>query len=123
MTAPFRVIAPSEKSTWTPLITGISSGECCGNEVASGRARGGGVDFRSLGLMLVADFGIAAAFSAARSSCRRSSPLVPNESGEIVGEVGHTDLGSGAGDADCADKQTHPGFLLCEDVLDEGADL
>ena len=74
--------------------------------------------------MLVADFGIAAAFSAARSVMQTQfAPGRPNEAGEIVGEVGHTDLGSGAGDADCADKQTHPGFLLCEDVLDEGADL
>ena len=82
-------------------------------KVASGRARGGGVDFRSLGLMLVADFGIAAAFSAARSSCRRSSPLAPNETGEIVGEVGHTDLGSGAGDADGAGRTDPSGDFCC----------
>ena len=43
---------------------------------------------------------------------RHADPVRPrrqNEAGEIVGEVSHADLGSGAGDANCADKQTHPG--------------
>ena len=48
---------------------------------------------------------------------------MPDEAGEIVDQVGHADFRSGAGNADRADEQTHPGFLLREDVLDEGADL
>src|SRR5690606_41960752 len=53
----------------------------------------------------------------------RNSPLVPDIAGEIVGKIGHADLGAGAGDTDRAHEQAHAGFLLREDVFDEGPDL
>ena len=56
-------------------------------------------------------------------SCGRRSPLVPDKTGEVVGEIGHADLRPGTGDADRAHEQPHPRFLLREDMLDEGADL
>ena len=43
---------------------------------------------------------------------------MPDEAGEVVGEVGHADLRPGPRDANGADEQAHPGFLLREDVLD-----
>lgn len=67
------------------------------------------------------DFGVASAVSPPSPLCGRSSPLVPDEAGKIVGKVGHADLRPGAGDADGAHEQAHPGFLLREDVFDEGA--
>jgi hypothetical protein len=48
---------------------------------------------------------------------------VPDEAGEIVGEIGHADLGPGAGDTDRADEQAHPEFLLRKDMLDERTDF
>jgi len=56
-------------------------------------------------------------------SCGRSSPLVPDEAGEVVGEVGHADLGPSAADADRAHEQAHARLLRREDMLDESADL
>ena len=63
--------------------------------------------------MLVADFGSRPHFSAAFSFT----------AGEVVGKICHTDLRPGPRDADGAHEHVHAGFLLCEDVLDEGADF
>jgi len=62
-------------------------------------------------------------FTPALASCGRSSPLVPDETGEVVGEIGHADLGPGPCDADRTHEQVHAGFLLRENMLDEGTDL
>ncbi len=67
-------------------------------------------------------FNIAAA-SPSRLALMGASPLVPDEAGKIVGEIDHSDPGAGPSDADGTHEQSHPGFLLREDVLDEGADL
>ena len=73
--------------------------------------------YRSSGLVW------SARFSASRwrlaplsASCGRSSPLVPDEAGEVVGEVDHPDLGACACDADRAHEEAHAGFLLREDI-------
>ena len=71
----------------------------------------------------MAVFVIAAAFSPRSPSSGRSPPLLPDIAGEIVGEIGDADLGTGAGDTDGAHKQAHAGFLLREDVLDESPDF
>ena len=62
-------------------------------------------------------------FLPALASCGRNSPLVPDETGEVVGEIGHADLGPGTCNADRAHEQVHAGFLLREDMLHEGTDL
>lgn len=56
------------------------------------------------------------------ASCGRSSPLMPDIAGEVVGQVGHADLRPGPSDSDRAHEQAHAGFLLRKDVLDESAD-
>ena len=55
------------------------------------------------------------------SRCRRPF-LVPDVSGDVVGEIGHADFHSRSGDADGSHEQAHPGFLVSEDVLDAGSD-
>ena len=60
---------------------------------------------------------------AAFASSRRSTPLEPGETLEIIDKVGHADLDGGAGDADSAHDQTHPMFLPGEHTLDLSADL
>lgn len=49
--------------------------------------------------------------------------LVPDVSGDVVGEIGHADFHSRSGDADGSHEQAHPGFLVSEDVLDAGSDF
>lgn len=56
-------------------------------------------------------------------SCRRSSPLEPGQTLEVIDEVGHADLDGGAGDADSAHDEPHPVLLPREHMLDLGADL
>lgn len=41
----------------------------------------------------------------------------------VVEDIGHTDLGRGAIDADGADEHAYAALLLGEDILDTGADL
>lgn len=69
------------------------------------------------------NFSVLAAVPPLSLSCRRSSPLVPNEAGEIVGKIGHADLRRGAGNADGADEEFHMRLLPREDMLDESTDL
>src|SRR5690349_1144803 len=47
----------------------------------------------------------------------------PKRSLHVVDDIGQADLGSGAGNADGADKQAHRPFLAGEDMLDRGAHL
>ena len=49
--------------------------------------------------------------------CGRTSPLEPGEALEIVDQVGHTDLDSGAGNADRAHDEPHAVLLPGEHVL------
>jgi hypothetical protein len=46
-----------------------------------------------------------------------ASPLESGEALEVVGEVSHTDLDAGTGDADGADEQPHAVLLSGEHVL------
>ena len=69
------------------------------------------------------DLGVVVAVSAVFAVMRAQFALVPDEAGEIVGEIGHADLGPGPCDADHVHEQAHAGFLVGKDVLDEGADL
>jgi len=48
--------------------------------------------------------------------------VVPDEACEVVGEVGHADLGPGPRYSDGTHEHAHAGFLLREDMLDAGAD-
>src|SRR5580658_7134648 len=56
-------------------------------------------------------------------SGRRGLRGEPEHSLHVVKDVGQADLGSGAGNADGADKQAHRPLLSGEDVLDRGAHL
>jgi len=47
-----------------------------------------------------------------------TSGFEPDQTFHVVDQVGHTDLGSGSGDADGADEQSHGAFLHGEDMLD-----
>ena len=73
--------------------------------------------------MWIVDFGSLRCGRPPSPSCGRSSPLMPDEAGEVVGKVGHANLGSGPRHSDRAHEQAHPRFLLREDMLDEGAYL
>jgi len=52
----------------------------------------------------------------------RNSSLEPSHALDIIGEVRHPNLDSGAIDADRAHHQTHAVLLPREDTLDGGAD-
>ena len=51
-------------------------------------------------------------------SCRRSTPLEPGETLEVIGKVRHADLDASAGDADGAHDEAHAVLLSGEDMLD-----
>lgn len=53
----------------------------------------------------------------------RTSPLKPQESPHVVGQIDHTDLGLGPGLADGTADGSHRPLLVGEDVLDLGATL
>ena len=55
-------------------------------------------------------------------SCRHGSSVEPSQPGEVVGEIGQADFGSGANHADGPHDQVQAAFLGGEDVLDAGAD-
>ena len=56
-------------------------------------------------------------------SCRRGSAIEPCEALEIIDQVGHAELDSGASDADGADDKAHAVFLPGKNMLNGGADL
>ena len=62
------------------------------------------------------------------SSCdfplpRRNSPLKPDETLEVIGEVDHADFGCDPRDSDGSDEEFHLSLLPGKDMLDEGANL
>lgn len=54
-------------------------------------------------------------------SSGRNSPFVPDQTFEVVGQVGHADLDPRALNADGAHEQGHPRFLRGEDMLERRA--
>ena len=57
-------------------------------------------------------------FAAACLSCGRCSPVVLGQSGEVIGEIGETDLCPRPDDADGANDEAEAVLLGSEDVLD-----
>jgi len=58
-------------------------------------------------------------------SCGRRCPVSrqPDKAAYVVDQVHHSDLGSGPGNADCANQlAAHGTFLESEDMLDAGPD-
>lgn len=55
--------------------------------------------------------------------CWRTSPLMPDIAGEIVGNVGHTGLHRCPFDANGANEEPHLRFLADEDMLEKRANL
>src|SRR5262245_49804177 len=49
-------------------------------------------------------------------------PFEPEQPAHVVNEIRQADLHGRPGEANGADEQAHPGFLLGEDVLDMGPD-
>lgn len=74
--------------------------------------------FLSAELRMPRDLGI---FWAIFPSYGHSSPREEDEAEHIVGQISHANFGSGAFDADGADKQRHVVFLVGEDMLDGAA--
>ena len=56
--------------------------------------------------------------SGSRGSDRQFLSPQPGQPLHVIGEIGEADLGSGAGEADGADEQSHRPFLPGEDMLD-----
>jgi len=54
---------------------------------------------------------------------RAQLPFVPDTAGQAIGEIGHADLRAGPGHPDGSGEQAYAGFLIGEDVLDEGVNF
>lgn len=67
------------------------------------------------------DFAVCAFFVPRFALSRRTLSVEPDQSLEVVGEVGHADFGGGAGNADGAHGQTHDVFDAGKGMLHEGA--